>query len=65
MKFAFDNKDLDFVVADVPDSQVTLEVRKIDKIHYSIFYSCNDSVCECGTFNGKELKMLWKMLTGK
>jgi len=65
MKFVFDNPDMEFVRADVPDSEVTLEIRKIEKNSYLILYQIGDRVAENGEFNKEELRMLWKMLTEK
>lgn len=65
MKFIFDDPDIDFVKADVPESEVTLEIRKIDNDSYAIFWYCKDSPYECGVFTRDELKVLWKMMSSK
>jgi len=63
-KFILDNnKDFESVKAKVPLTQVTLELRKIDKTYYSIFYHADDIVTECGTFTKQELKTVWKMMS--
>jgi hypothetical protein len=65
MKFVFDDKDFDFVRANVPGQKNELEIRKTDKKYYSIFEYSEKSVFEQGTFTKAELKILWKMLTRK
>ena len=61
--FILADKDFESVIADVPNTQVTLEIRKIDKKYYSIFYHYNDELCEQGTFTKDELFVLWKMMS--
>ena len=65
MKFVFDNHDIEFVKADVPKSEVTLEIIKTGKNCYTILYRLGDGVAENGEFNKEELKTLWKMLSEK
>jgi hypothetical protein len=62
-KFIFDNKDFESVKADIPKTDYHFELRKIDKIYYSIFEHIGNSVFECGTFTKTELKTIWQMLT--
>ena len=62
-KFILSDKDFEKVIADVPNTQVTLEIRKIDKLYYSILYHYGDHVFEQGTFTKEELFVLWKMMS--
>ena len=65
MKFIFDDPDIDFVKADVPETEVTLEIQKIEPDSFTIWWSCKGSYYECGSFTNAELKVLWKMLSSK
>lgn len=66
MKFIFDAfDDLDSITSDVPGSEVTLEIRKIEPDSFTIFWYCKGSPYECGVFTKAELKVLWKMLSSK
>lgn len=65
MKFIFDDPDMEFVKADVPGDKTTLEVTKIEKDMFAIYYHSGDNVYDCATFSKKELKVLWKMLSNK
>ena len=65
-KFILDvEKSFDHTVSDVPKTEVSLEIRKIDKEYYSIFQHTRDSVFECGTFTKEEWRVIWKMLSVK
>jgi len=65
MKFILADKDFESIIADVPESKISIELRKLDKKFYSIFYHYGDEVQECGTFTKEELWVIWKMLSGK
>lgn len=63
-KFILDSqKDFESIKADVPKSDVSFEIRKIDATLYSIFLHHKETVFECGTFSKTELKTIWQMLT--
>ena len=62
MKFVLSDKDFERIIADVPNTKVTLEIRKIDKKFYSIFYHYGENVCEAGTFTKEELWVIYNML---
>ena len=61
--FILADKDFERISAVVPNTQVTLEIMKIDKKFYSIFYHYGDQVFEQGTFTKEELFVLWKMMS--
>ncbi len=63
--FILDQKEFESIKAEVPKSDVILEIKRIDKTLYSIFYHYKDSVFESGTFTKPELKVLWQMLSAK
>lgn len=65
MKFVFDDPDMEFVKADVPGRDITLEITKIEDDMFAIYYHSGENVYDCAVFSTKELKVLWKMLTGK
>jgi hypothetical protein len=65
MKFIFDDPDMEFVKADVPGTDISLEVTKIEEDSYAIYYHSGENVYDCAVFSKKELKVLWKMLSSK
>jgi len=65
MKFIFDDPDIGFTKADVPNTEVTLEIQKDEEDSFTIWWSCKGSYYECGVFTKAELKVLWKMLSSK
>jgi hypothetical protein len=65
-RFVLDvEKNFDHTISDVPKTGCTLEIRKIDKLYYSIFQHYKDSVYEAGTFTKEELKAIWQMLSAE
>lgn len=65
MKFVFDDPSMEFVKADVPGTEITLEITKIEDDMYAIYYHSGENVYDCAVFSKKELKVLWKMLSQK
>lgn len=65
MKFVFDDPDMEFVKADVPGRDITLEITKIEDDMFAIYYHSGENVYDCAVFTKKELKVLWKMLSSK
>ncbi len=59
MKCILDDKDFQYIKSD------PLEIYKIDKEDYTLFYHEGDKVYECWTFTKEELKKLWIMLSEK
>ena len=58
-------KDFESTQVDVKKTGCTLEIRKIDKLYYSIFQHYKDNVYEAGTFTKEELKAIWQMLSAE
>jgi hypothetical protein len=56
---------MEFVKADVPGTDISLEITKIEEDSFAIYYHSGENVYDCAVFSKKELKVLWKMLSSK
>ena len=62
-KFLLSDRDFESVKANVKNSNISVEIRKIDNDAYTIFEHIGDSVFEGGTFSKIVMKTIWQMLT--
>ena len=62
-KFLLSDRDFESIKANVKNSNISVEIRKIDNDAYAIFEHVGNSVFERDTFTKEEMRTIWQMLT--
>ncbi len=63
MRFLLNNRDFASFKADIPGSNDSLEMRKLEKGEYCLLVHYGENVNEIATLTKLEWKTLWQMLS--